>query len=365
MTAEARPLTDIKPRNQLRILAWPSPRRDLSNPYIALLYGGMDRTHADISDYSVKVALAEKFDVLHLHWPDWTIVQRAWWRAYPRLIGFMLAVTVLRVRRTAVVWTVHNLRPHQSRSRLREWLLYRFLSRTVDRQIHLSHATHGEMVATGHPCAQTPFTVVPHGYLADPSSFPTRTDARTELGVGADQQLIVFVGGIDRYKGVDALITAFTSLVNPLARLIVAGRPYDDTVANELRGLAADDSRVQLDLRFLPDEGLKCLIAASDLTVLPYTSGLNSGTAFLALAGGSPLLVPATATFLALRDEVGECWVTFFQRELRPRDIELALMTAEARSGNPSVATWERIAAETVTLLASSAALRQHRRTLE
>lgn len=332
--------------SRLRVLAWPSPVRALENPYIRLLYSPMERC-AEVVDYSVARALRGKYDVFHVHWPDWAIVQRQWWRAYPRLAAFALSMLYLRVRKVPIVWTVHNLRPHQSRSHLREALLYLLLSRAVTHQIHLTDATHTEMLAVQHPCARTPYTVVPHGLLATTEDFPPKSSARLASGLPSKPQVITFVGGIDRYKGVDTLISAFGKLKDENVLLFIAGRPASTDIEQEVTELSESDPRVRLRLGYLSDPDLAALVACSDLMVFPYRSGLNSGSVFHALAAPRRVLLPRTPTFESIQREVGEQWVSLFEHPLTADDLSTALMTF-TESSSPAVSGWSDIAARTI-----------------
>lgn len=137
--------------------------------------------------------------------------------------------------------------------------------------------------------------VVEHdGY--EPGLFddlPDRAAARDDLGLGADEPVVVYTGGLLAWKGVELLVDAARAL--PALTFVIAGG-MDADVAR-LRERAAGLDNVRLD-GFQPPARVATYLAAADLGVIPnrstpaisarYTSPLK---AFEAMAAGLPLVV--------------------------------------------------------------------------
>jgi glycosyltransferase involved in cell wall biosynthesis len=336
----------------MQILAWPGRLRRGHNAYTKLLYDAIDadgKSDTEIVEYSFRTAVRSRPDVFHMHWPEWAIVQSNPLKAYGRLAALIFVLVRFRLVGTKIVWTVHNLHPHLRFSRLREGVLYWSLGRLVNLQIHLTKATAEEMTDVHHLSRGTRSRVVPHGPLTQRDDYPDRRHARQRLGFSSEHRLIAFVGGIDWYKGVDKLIEEFRHIPGDDLRLIVAGKPHGAEIAGVLRDAAARDTRVVLDLRFVPEDELLSIVAAADFLVLPYVEGLNSGTIFLALAGSRPVIVPATATFRSLQAEFGENWIRLYSEEELSSTVLERLLSVPAPTGQaPSIPSWERIASETL-----------------
>jgi beta-1,4-mannosyltransferase len=334
----------------MRVLAWPGRTKRGHNVYTELLYNAVEDADVEIIEYSFKTALLTKVDIFHMHWPEWAIVVKRPAEAYGRLSALIVLLVVMRLRGTRVVWTVHNLHPHLRFSKRREAILYRALAILVHHQIHLTEGTALEMEKARHPARRTPATVIPHGPLTDPTDYPAREAARAELKLGPDDVVAAFVGGIDRYKGVEELVTAFGDVPGENLRLLVAGKPHGADLRARIEALAARDSRVDLDLRFIPNARLLAVVAASDMLVLPYVEGLNSGTVFLALAGGRPAVVPSTLTFLDLGEYFGRDWVRTYEGSLDSAMLHQMLRAQSPTSEPRPIPSWREIGSSTRAL---------------
>jgi glycosyltransferase involved in cell wall biosynthesis len=101
---------------------------------------------------------------------------------------------------------------------------------------------------------------------ADP---PTRSEARTALGLPADARLCLYAGNLDRYQGWEHLVEALVILqrTHPKARLLVATESDPSPPQLEARRLNVSDS---VDFRRLDGERARTLAhTASDLTWVP------------------------------------------------------------------------------------------------
>jgi glycosyltransferase involved in cell wall biosynthesis len=156
--------------------------------------------------------------------------------------------------------SVHHAAPFNSgKARFATWLASLFCSRVVVTTPALTEI----MVQAGIP--QRKITEIPLG-LDRPGILPSRTEARTALGLPADALIIGSLGRLVSSKGFDDLIAA-VALMKPASRavhLVIGG---EGPLEGEIRELA----RAQLGNRAhvlgrVSDPGL--LYAASDLFAL-------------------------------------------------------------------------------------------------
>lgn len=172
----------------------------------------------------------------------------------------------------------HNVRPHEPVGGAR--LLLDSLLRRVDGVIVHSETVLGSL----HAPARCDFaTMVAPMPLLSSGRGEARCLPEIPREVVAADDLVVLVGHLRRYKGLDVLERAWRAIQQerPQARLVVAGEPVG--VRRDLAGLARIGTSVTVVPRYLDDAELRWLLANARSVVLPYTSASQSGVLPLAL----------------------------------------------------------------------------------
>ena len=238
--------------------------------------------------------------MLHVHWPDALLAGRHWWTRAGKRVAFAGLVARLRLRRIAVVRTVHNVTP-PSGPRL-DRALIRALDRRTDVRIRIAAQT---------PDADgVPSVLIPHGhYRTWFERMPQAAMVPGQLG---------YVGLIKPYKGVERLVDAYAaaSAIDPTLTLRISGKPVDEGIERRLRAATARLDGLETTLRYVGEAEFVEVVTSSELVVLPYRFMHNSGTALAALSLGRPILVPANEVNRALSSEVGPGWVQQFDGDL-------------------------------------------------
>jgi len=342
-------------RGGLVVEAEPAYRTAAANPYNALLADALQSQGARVRDLSYLRLAFGRVDVVHLHWPDLTFLSgQRMSIVRARLLLFRAALRLARLRGARLVWTVHNLDAHERRAtpalRAR---LHRLLVEELDGLLALSVSSLALARGRYPELAALPGFVTPHGHYRTAYDWSLeRGDARRLLGLPPEARLIVTVGQLRPYKNTAALLRAFAEVPGEDLALAVAGRPSSAELAEELRGLAAADPRVVLDLGFQDDDRMAAYLRAADLVVLPYRSVLISGSAILALSADRPVLVPALGSLVELADQVGSDWVRTFPEDAAASELAPAIAWA-TRANRPATVPldaleWHAIAQTTL-----------------
>src|SRR5690349_964742 len=182
-------LAAMAPDGQLRVAAFPAGRPGMSNPYAALFAGALRAQGAIVNDVPFAALFRTRYDVVHVHWPEWVLDARSSRRA----LVMLAALAWARRRGTRVVWTVHNLGHHEQTSR-RAWAWNRF-ARMVDAFFSLTERGVDAARDAFPQLRDTPAFVVPHGHYRD--AYPntvTRDEARAHLGISPDARVALFFG---------------------------------------------------------------------------------------------------------------------------------------------------------------------------
>jgi beta-1,4-mannosyltransferase len=332
----------------LRVLAQPAFRNRHANPYQWLLNRELCALGIDVEEFSLAALRTNPPDVCHLHWPEYVGVGG---RGALRLLR---ALDLARANGTRVVWTVHNLHGHDRRVTERNRWHWRRFTRRVDGWISLSESGRGLAIERLPDLRRVRSAVIPHGHYR--GAYPdrlTRSDARARLAIDERASVLAHVGQLRPYKDVPSLVDAFRRHPDPSAVLVVAGQPSSESMARMLLHAVAADARIRVAPGFVPDDDLQLYLRAADAVILPYRDVLNSGSALLALSFDCPVVAPATAPLLELRDEVGPEWLFAYEGEIdASRIADAARWAHESQRTSPDLRRreWKQIASRTVDL---------------
>lgn len=319
--------------------------RDVKNSYIDHLYDSV-QSHGNVTvaRFSLQVVvrcITDQPCILHVHWPEAIYNKKQPYQALRRAF-FGLLVHVNKLRGGRLVWTVHNLDFHDPVGILQTVPQNSTLLRHCNGFIFLNRSTSSAFFSRYPSVVNRCRTVIPHGHYR----------VRPATSGKAQHTTIVLCGNVRAYKGFSDFAEIFLTINDPDLRLIVAGSAGDDGEAEALRRLAARDSRIRLDFRFLPEQEMADLVASSHCCVLPYRKAENSGAALFALSLGVPLLAPGFPALRELRDTVGNRWVTLYEP---PLDSSTTVEFLNALKADPSNIRpdmthylWEQIGRDTL-----------------
>ena len=315
----ARSMTAV-PADASRIVVLQSipPPDDTTNPYLVQLFRALPRD-VETKYYSLRSALFARYDLLHVHWPEYLLRDPSPLRALFKRLGVCALLLRLWATGTPVVRTLHNVRPHEDGGWMERQLL-RGLDRLTTRRIRIN--------AADDDCGAAADTIL-HGHYRDwfaarrvPAMVPGR---------------VLYFGLIRPYKGVEALLDAFRALpgstlagIGPTLRIV--GNPSTQTMRETVQSACDIDSRIGALLRYVDDDVLAREIGEAQLVVLPYRQMLNSGALLLALSLSRPVLVPWSEANARLADEVGHGWVHLYRDEL---DVDTLSTTLHALRTTP------------------------------
>lgn len=336
----------------LRVLAWPA-FKGRGRSYVSLLYSAMVRQGTVVHEFSPARLLRGGYDVLHIHWPERALLHPNPLLGVVGSIGLIPLLHFARARGTRVLWTVHNLEPHEKR---RLWLqasFWKLFCDAIDGYIALSPSG-AVLAAERYPAlADRRGFVVPHGHYRGiyPNSVASR-EARAELEIAGAETVVAFFGRIRPYKNVPHLIRVFRTSPDTHRILIVAGKITSDQLRSQVIEAVAGDPRVRLFLDFVPNDEVQLFLNAADLVVLPFTEILNSGSALLALSFDRPVLLPDRGAMSELQAEVGKAWVRTFDGELDADVLDRAVHWARNanRTGSAPLdrLSWREVARSTI-----------------
>ncbi len=298
----------------------------------------------------------KKGDWLHFHWPSFEYNVRG--GAARQALWFLRFAALLLYARSAgarILWTAHNLLPHDRSRRPLLDILGRHLLIALAKKILVHGPGAAAELAAAFPATAGKTVQIPHGHwIGYYRDEVDRAAARRQLGLPEAGRVYLFIGLCKPYKNLHELVRVFRAGTLE-GHLLVAGKFASPDYRRRIDEIAAGDARIRIDEGFIPDDSIQHYLRACDYVVVPYREILTSGTAMLALTFGRPVISIRQGF---LRDVVApEAGILFDPQdaeglpkalgEAARRDFDEAAIVAHARSFSYEEAAQRVIAALT------------------
>lgn len=279
----------------------------LGNPYQELLTMGL-ADHgiaavgaATIDEATALVTHANKRipRVLHLHWLN-VVLDGARDReeAQRRVTAFAKRLDGLRTQGIRIVWTMHNVLPHESVHHDLEVAVREAIVSRAD-LIHIMSPDSQALAAPHFALPDEKVVQVEHpGYQGYYPQWLPRSAARRALGLAESEHVALVLGAIKPYKGLLELAQDIDALARQHPRrvsLLIAGKPGSDAESAALLDLAQIHPAIHVMPDRIPAERVGNLFSAADTALIPYRASLNSGSLVLSLSMGTPVIARDTA----------------------------------------------------------------------
>lgn len=277
-----------------------------ASPYMDRLYTPLAQQASDIELRRgrarvelLRLLLGRGPRILHLHFFDELTQRPGQLVTALRSLAFVLLLWLLRMRGVGLIWTAHNIMPHELYHPRWANFVYRQVARYST--VIITHSEAARSAVREHYLSsiapqQTPpdCVVIPHGhYIGHYGPIQERKASRALLGLHEHGPVTLCLGALRPYKHIEGLIAAFASLPAPeRGTLLIAGWAKDQHYAHMLQAHAAQVSGVRLELRYIADSDMATYLGAANIVALPYHRLLTSGVLLLALSYARPVLAP-------------------------------------------------------------------------
>ncbi len=211
-----------------------------------------------IGTFARRGVTLDQLDLLHLHWPEWF--------AMDDLDEHRRLIALLAERRIPVVWTAHNLTPHDKRPDVFD-PIYQAWAEAVDAVIHHSHWGEARLRERYRFPESTRHVVIPHGHFgplhASAADRP-RAEIEADLGLPPAHLRIGLLGAPRAEKLVSAFLEGFAASSRQDLQLVCWSLGPDDVVPDDPRIVVAEAyDMVDADL-------YARRLAACDVLALPF-----------------------------------------------------------------------------------------------
>ena len=221
--------------------------------------------------------------------PDIIVVR--YWLPF---MGPCLGTILRRVKsngHTKIICIADNILPHEKRPG--DKALTRYFTKPIDGFITMSEKVLADLRLYAQ---KKPAKLVPHPLYDNFGEIISKQEARKKLGIGQEDEVILFFGFIRKYKGLDILLKAFKILHSQFRtlnlKLMIAGEFYEDEkIYTALLNDEVIKDHLILHTHFISDKEVKYYLCASDCVVQPYRSATQSGVTPLAYHFEIPMIV--------------------------------------------------------------------------
>lgn len=188
-----------------------------------------------------------------------------------------------------VVYSFGNFVPHEDSSPV-EYKRHHLICSLVHDVISLSPSQTRELTQSG--ISERHIWPAEHADIKDYFLVPEDWQpVREKMGIPPDALVLLCIGSIRPYKGIEVAIEGVKRSKNPQIRLLIAGRPSAGYEAEDIVRLTADDERIiPGPLRHLSNAEMGWMFQGSDYCLLPYMDIGHSGLVCQSLGLGVPVI---------------------------------------------------------------------------
>lgn len=310
----------------MKILVFPQD----PNPYQKLLYGDMKccRTRYledTTTSRSINLAIMpfrllhfrlSGSEIFHIHWtygftfPGNNIISK-----FVSTIYYYCILTYIRLLGYKIVWTVHNVLPHNTLF-LNDTAARKYLAWIASAKIVHSSATIDDMKKIGLNTDNC--HVIPMGSYA--SQYPnttTREESRRKLDIKSDTFVYLHFGRLEEYKGVRELLDTYKKMDLPNSLLLIAGKCNDPELKKYIHSFDKLPN-IQIVDQFIPDEEVQYYFNAADIAVYPFKKITSSSSVCLAASFMKATIFPSLGNLKDLPESIGLSYLPGTENYLSP-----------------------------------------------
>jgi len=221
-----------------------------------------------------------------------------WMPFFSPSFGRIAGIVKKKNRETKIASILHNVLPHEKRTG--DIPLTKYFLNKCSGFVVLNEESKRQLLSIK---PEAKYIVHPHPLYDHYGEQADKQEARTKLEISHDKKVILFFGLIRDYKGLDLLIEAMKGL-DDSHLLLIAGEVYGKfDKYNELIEKYSLQNKIKLNLKYIPDKELPLYFSASDVCVLPYRSGTQSGIVAVSYHFRLPVIVTDTGGLKEMVEE--------------------------------------------------------------
>jgi len=269
------------------------------NRYLIDLKQGLEQHAEVIWDHRAFWECQEKFDVVHIHWPEYLSYGIEAYLYNEQRIPDSLCKSLKRCldhwsQQSKIIYTRHNDLPH-ARKDADFKALYQLLSRYAHTVVHFAHYSLQQFKEWYPELSDIKHVVIPHHNYASLPNISTREEARKKLRIHPDAHVMLVFGSIKENEK-SLIKKAFKAIPHGNKVLLAPGWKILRRKIGYIRlrkwvwkfeqWLASKNKSFRTNLGFIKEEDAHYYLNAADFLFIPRTTELNSGNITLGCTFG-------------------------------------------------------------------------------
>lgn len=314
----------------MKIIAEPAFSNKQFNPYNFLLYSNMQNLDVEVTEEFTLNSL-KTADIWHVHWPEYFLSTNSILKSLYLLAVLIFKVCLIKLYGLKIIWTVHNIHPHENNHPLLKKAFYFLFPKFCDGFIFLSQTSADEPLEWLQKIPKEKIRIIQHGHYRDIYNYSkNKEEARSELGIPENKFVYLFFGQVRAYKNSLELAQEYAKLQEKDSMLYIIGSTGSNkTLKESLLEITDKTSNIIFIDKFLDDEELNNWLSASDLIVLPYKAITNSGSVLMGLSFNKHVLAPQLGSLKELKNIIASPSLELYDSNFSHHNLINARRNAE------------------------------------
>lgn len=277
------------------------PIAGIENPYQYLMMKGL-KYDSRLDVFSgvkgklfsfISTWIKYKPDYIHVDWLHHYYLRKYIWMTWLQFPVFVMEVLVVRfILRVKFVWTLHNIYPHDQPSFGPYQWARSFFAKNCN-YIRVFSELSIERASVALNVNRKKFVVIPEGsYVEYYPNVVSGSESRKFLNLAPEKRVLLYIGNIRRYKGLELLVPVFEKINQGDWKLIIAGECRDKQYKESLQSII-NSPNILLIPKYVAVEEMQYFMNSADAVILPFKKIENSGSVILAMGFKKAVIAPA------------------------------------------------------------------------
>ena len=242
------------------------------------------------------------------------------WIPFSKQISYFYSVVFLwtiKLLNFKVVWTVHNVLPHDSITS-NDLSIRKKLSSIASCKIVHSNQSVLDMKALGLN-TNNAFLIRMGNYANIYPNKISKRESRKELEIDNNTFVILFFGAIRKGKGIENLVKAYIKLDFPNSKLLIVGKSSSDKLNRQINDISRHKDIMFID-KYIPNSEVAKYIKSCDVFCAPFTQNTTTSSVMLAMSMHRTVIAPRLGSLNDLPSSTG-----FYYNNNDPHGLAKAL----------------------------------------